>query len=501
LKIKNIARFISSAALIASVGTTSAYAHTSNDINSHGDQGFTSSSFLGIVADMNKAPVFLAKNINGDFVRSLSSGTNIQFENKNAGPLDGNYAVLGKYKNKSACIVFTDDLNSPEQYQNITANSEIEPVAIVDKKAMLFLLVSHELSHCMNSTPSDQNWMTELNKLMESPSMSGYSSAMKALSIAAGETQSDLTAVLLAASKTGDWTLLSDVVVPLRTMMYDPTHATINAVTDITSQIDPKQLEGKSFEDIAALSNEIFKKNFMNQSGSLDPNSAGVKNILREWIFSTSEVSIITQYSDFFNKEQKQLITSNSNHIRGSATAILGNNQSKNIETSSFLLALRSVSLEDQISKAESSVNGLYRGRSADKFIEVNNNINNLAGVVLNEIDTNLVRKTINFYSNKHLIRDWKEKFSNAASIAKLGAALPHLMEDAFAPADDPSVAGKIQEAEKRAISLINGAMNKDSLAIHYGMGRPEIDSGLTPAPSPALKAEGKKVEPASLSH
>ncbi len=495
LKIKNIASFLSSAGLIISLSTASAYANSYHDHNDHSGNGFTSSNFLGVVADINKAPVLLAKNVSGEFVRSLSSGANIEFENQNIGPLAGNYAVLGKYKNESACIIFTDDLNSKEKYQNITTNEELEPAAIVDKKAMLFLLVSHELSHCMNSTPTNENWRAELNKYLELPRMSGYSYATNILSVAAGEVHSDLTAVLLAASKTGDWTLLSDVVVPLRTMMYDPAHATINALTDITSRIDPKLLEGKSFEDIAALSNELFKNNFMNNTGSLDPNAPGVKNILREWMSSSNEVVTITRSADWYDKDQKSLIIFNANYIRGFAAAILGEDQSKNMETSSFLLALRSVSLEDQIEKATLSKDGIYRGRRADNFIETNANLNYLADAVLNEIDKNPIRKTINFYSDKHKIGQWKEKFSSDESIAKLGDALPHIMENAFASADDPSVAAKIQESEKRARSLINDAMDKDALPIHYGMGRPDMDA----SPSKTAKHEVKKVESASL--
>lgn len=460
----------------------------------------TTNNFINVVAQINKAPVLLSKNLNGDFVRKLASEMDILANKTNSGPLSNNFALLGRFENEKACMVFTDDINSNEKFQAIAPGEGIEPFAIVDKKAMLFLLVTHEVSHCMNSSPGDKAWPKEIDKLMKNPEMSGYAGIGQLLSVAAGEVHADLTSALLGASKTGDWTLLSEVIVPLRTMMYDPAHATINALTDITQKIDPKQLEGKPFEDIAALSNAIFKENFVNQAGSLDPGSMGVKNILREWIASSNETSIITPHVKIFSDSQRNDILQAAHYIRGFATATLGDDQLNSRETSSFLLALRSVSLESQIEKASSAKGGIYGEVASNSFISENEDRNGLADAVLNQIDSNPLRKTLNYYSDKHDISEWRKKFSSDTSISKLGAALPHLMEDAFAPAEDNSASLRIQEAEKRAATLISGALDKDSLPIHYGMGRPEIDSTSAMEKTHPPMDREKEREPASLS-
>lgn len=212
-----------------------------------------------------------------------------------------------------------------------------------------FYIAAHELSHCFNHSTRASVW--QLVDLLENPEMSGYADPINMLEMSIREVYADLSAVMLGASKTGDWTVFTDGVMPYRTGLPDATHVTINAVSTIISKVDPRMVRGMTFNEVNVLVNDLFQANFMDEERRIDMNSQGVRRISQEMEFLSERFRMYASMP-YMSKDDKLMLTDKANLIRGFTRKIYRTDQGNAVDFA-FLSALQIVDARSQAKLAE----------------------------------------------------------------------------------------------------------------------------------------------------
>src|SRR5690606_6012878 len=148
------------------------------------------------------------------------------------------YHVINHYQGEKICSILLDG----DQISNKNIGKDSHLLKVVDTNSYLYSLVSHEVAHCIGVTEEIQKDF--VSDILANPQFSGYEDQAVALASSMGEVHADLTASLMGASKTGDWSVFNKYVLHERTNGFSPDASTVLAVVDLIRGIDPQGLKG-----------------------------------------------------------------------------------------------------------------------------------------------------------------------------------------------------------------------------------------------------------------
>lgn len=220
-------------------------------------------------------------------------------------------------------------VNSPEPSENLFMQANVHE----------FYIAAHELSHCFNH--SSQESIKQINRLLNLPALSGHKKEVEQLEMSIRETYADLSAVLLGASKTGDWSVFVYGVMPYRAGLPDASHVTLNAVATIISRLDPRLLKGLTFDEVNVIANDLFQSAFMTPDRTIDLSSSGIGRILEEMDFLSDRLLVMTELP-YADEPAKASLREKSASMNGFIRA-LRTRGSRDVEGMAFLTALQIV--------------------------------------------------------------------------------------------------------------------------------------------------------------
>lgn len=235
--------------------------------------------------DTSKGVPLVTKSVDDrDVVLFMGRDLGVEVTKDQVGLLGQNYTMVGNVGKARACVVFLEDETTSKN--KFIEDREGHKYVILDRELYDFHLAAHETAHCMNHNYGSD--ISQIHEMLKSQEFKAYGNQVRALDEAIREAYADLMSTLVGASKTGDWSVLSEVVMPLRATGFNPNHATSTIVFEMVKDLDPKQLQGKPISDIYEAGSLLFKKNFF-KDGAMDLKSTGVSTILQDWNTSASE--------------------------------------------------------------------------------------------------------------------------------------------------------------------------------------------------------------------
>jgi len=429
--ISNVRRFLTTATIVA-CASLSANVSADVTIDHMLDPDTTISSL-----DLSKTPYISGVDVEGKSVRFVKEDQMpIQYRIALSSQTGGG-AMKFKVGDQSYCAVTVQD-NKGEGMVNrhfMLRSTEDSENTFLEANVNQFYLSAHELSHCFNNSTTRS--VEQLLKIQNSSDYNGYAEPIAMMEISMRETYADLSAVMLGASKTGDWTVFTDGVMPYRTGMPDTTHMTINALSSIISKVDPRMVKGMSFSEVNVLVNDLFQANFMNADRQIDLNSVGARRIAQEMEFVGERLRLFARMKDV-DKTDAQTMVTKANLMRGFTRQLYGQNMG-NATDFAFLTALQVVDAQGQQALAantqltdkasgwvlNSVTNGsIYRQRVSRVFYQ--------------EMSKNL-KDSANLDRQVSIVTAWKDQVRNDLSVSLLNDSLNTLVAQGTMPGIDPA--------------------------------------------------------------
>jgi hypothetical protein len=334
--LKNISRFLASASLVAcSVMATAPAAHAQSAVVPGNDH------FAVINTPVRWLPVLDGLNVEGDSVH-LSRRADLPLYYQLAlKDQSGGGAIRVITKEGVVCAVSTEQYADADGLPG-KVYYRISPTAgenmFLERNVYDFYMAAHEMSHCFNHVSGKAN--AQMTALEANPLFTGYGSIITLINSSIKETYADFSAVLLGASKTGDWTIYNKGLLVFRANLPDLQHLTLNATTSLIDGIDPKTLKGMSFAQVNELTNKVFKSRFMNEAGEIDIKSSGVRDIVQEFTFHGERLRVLATVPAY--KKSAVEFTNTANLIRGFGTTLY-KEPIANADDFSFISALHVV--------------------------------------------------------------------------------------------------------------------------------------------------------------
>ncbi|AXH59942.1 hypothetical protein [Pseudomonas amygdali] len=328
----------------------------------------------------------------------------------------------------------------------------------VDSRLNEFYLAAHELSHCFNNSSGKS--VDQLVKIYRDKAYTGYAEPISMLEVSMRETYADLAAVMLGASKTGDWTVFTDAVMPYRTGQPDTTHLTINALSSILSGVDPRMVKGMSFNEVNVLVNDLFQANFMNADKQIDLNSLGARRIAQEMEYSGERLRLYARIKGVDKDEAEAMITK-ANLMRGFTRQLYGKTLGNSTDYA-FLSALQIVDAQSQQALASNTqltntsegwiLSGVkngseYREREARVFYQ------EMSKGILNGVS--LDRQV-------SIVSTWKSQVSSEISASMITDSLDTLIAQGTVPGVDPtqdSVRDAVAQSIQKKLTVLRAGI------------------------------------------
>ena len=470
MTIKNLTRFLMAATLMSTAVLAQA------EPVSAPEQKPTAEAFAHIETPVESLRRIRGTNLRDEPVRILSgnhlSEADIAQYHEAMGD---NFALSGRLQGENVCMLFIED-RSDEGFI-LPQYTQDSLFAFIQRDTYMYHLVAHELSHCLqygNETPL-QAAQAQIKDL----SVANAEVSLSALDASAREVHADLTAVLLGASKTGDWSVMTEAVLPLRASYYSPTHTTLNALSNLLDGVDPAILKKASFDEVVQLSNALFKRRFISEGGQLDLQSPGVKDILREWAVTGLEARAYLEQVNAQENSQGQAFLRGIRDHESFAKAIVGDTLWKD---AAHISAWRAVNLIEQnqvASRAKPS-------NDVSRFVS-SNQIKLESFPVIVRLAERQGKVEGSYTDQVEQIARWKNQFNTYDNSATLKSGLPTLLNEAFARPDDPSYARKVNQAREKVTALLRDTLTATRLP---GNHRINTLTGLLDNPNtPSLKA------------
>lgn len=264
------------------------------------------------------------------------------FSNEATKKFGENYTLIGEVNKSRACIVYTEE--PVTESSKIIYDSSGKEFLVFDSDAYALHIAAHETTHCLNHgfTTSVQ----EISNLLNIKEMQPYGDQIRALDVAIRETHSDLLSALIGASQTGDWEIFTEVILPLRSTSYRPTHATTLAIYSMIKDINPTDLQKMSAVEVFELGNIIFSKSFY-RDGIVSLDSDGVNKILQDWAASSHEQLYLATASNSKNLSTIRTVKSYLDFVN----IQLGSDRSYDHHSANETYALKQIALEGQFKK------------------------------------------------------------------------------------------------------------------------------------------------------
>jgi hypothetical protein len=316
MKIKNVSHFLASATLVVCTTLGMAQSALSNEVSVNPEAP------TSIQNNVDQLPFLDGVNVEGHSVRMLKERDLPAAMIKAMQEQSGGGALRMNTRDGSIlCSVTVEEhadapgLPGAIYYKISTQDAEN---ILIDRNAYDFFMASHEISHCFNHASQASN--RQLLNLEASPHFAPYVPILRLIDSSIRETYADFSAVLLGASKTGDWAVFSKAVMPFRASMPDIKHMTLNATANLINGIDPASLKGMTFEQVNAFANQQFKKRFMNASGEIDMRSPGVLDVVSEFAYTGERLRLLSTIDVY--KADATLYMNISDLVRGFGSAV-----------------------------------------------------------------------------------------------------------------------------------------------------------------------------------
>jgi hypothetical protein len=475
MTIKNLTRFLMAATLMSTAVVTQAEpVHASHNKE-------TAEAFKHIQTPADSLRRIRGVNLNDEPVRIMSGHLLSDAEKEHFRNLMGeNFALSGRYEGENTCMIFIED-RSDEGFMLPQYTGE-SLYAFIQRDTYMYHLVAHELSHCLqygNDMP-----LAEAQQYVSENDLDSKDLSLPALDESVREVHADLTAVLLGASKTGEWSVMMEAVMPLRASYYSPTHTTLNAVSNLINGMDPHVLKGASFDEVVQLSNALFKKRFINDAGQLDLQSEGVHDILREWAVTGMEARAYLEQMDASTYPAGKSLISKINEHQTFAQAIVGDTLWKD---AAYISAWRAMNMleQNQIAERAAPSDDVYR-------LVHSNQVKISSFPIVVKMAQRLGTVDGDFDQHLSQLKQWQSRFNRDDKNLALKSGLPALLNEAFAAPDAPDYAIKVREAHNKVTALLRDTLNASHLSSDH---RVNTLTGLLDNPNtPTLKARTPSV-------
>lgn len=453
--IKNVQRFLAGATLVACAGMALSPAAHANDIGMNTE---VSGSFANSLAAL---PFLNGQNVEGNRVRLVSGELLPEHLKKALASQQGGGALRVNTQAGIICSVVTQrhaDANGLPGKIYYKVSYEDSENMLLDTRVYDFYMAAHEISHCFNHADATSN--RQLTQLATSPNFKQHAPVLALLDSSIRETYADFSAVLLGASKTGDWTLFTQGVLPFRANMIDLKHTTLNATARLIQDIDPRQLKGKSFAEINSLANQHFRKNFMNAKGEIDVSSTGVVNVFNEMTFQGSRLRVLTLAKAYSAVAQEFNATADT--IDNFGRALYANPAPKE-EVFGFISALHVLDARAQSQLARESRTTDREGvRLVSDFNQSMNDKERLARAIDNYFSQRVFKNPSKLNANVEALERWQGRSANPASIAALGAKLADFIAENTRFESDPQASPAHANLEQRIQGRLNAVRSGD---------------------------------------
>jgi len=452
--INNVRRFLATAAVIV---CTSVSSHASADaavsLISNAEAGFSS-------LEISKSPYLNGVDVEGRSVRLIPETSMPPQYRRALASQEGGGAMKFDLGDQSFCSVLVQGSTTEGMVNRyyIMRSHEDSQNTLVDSRLNEFYLAAHELSHCFNNSTGKS--VDQLLKIYRDKAYTGYAEPISMLETSMRETYADLAAVMLGASKTGDWTVFTDAVMPYRTGMPDTTHLTINALSSIISGVDPRMVKGMSFNEVNVLVNDLFQANFMNADKHIDLNSLGARRIAQEMEYSGERLRLYARIKGV-EKDDAETMVAKANLMRGFTRQLYGKTLG-NPTDYAFLSALQIVDARSQQALADNTAltkkseswilsgvkNGSdYREREARVFYE------EMSKGILNGVS--LDRQV-------SIVSTWKNQLSSEISASLITDSLDTLIAQGTVPGIDPtqdSVRDAVAQSIQKKLTVLRAGI------------------------------------------
>jgi hypothetical protein len=456
--LKNVSRFLASASLVLCSVMASlppAYAQDAEPASKK--------PYPVLNTPVRSLPVLDGVNVEGDVVHLGRRGDLPLYYQLELKDQAGGGAIRIMTTEGVVCAVSTEQYEDAEGvpgkvYYRISKTAGEN--TFLERNVYDFYMAAHELSHCFNHVSGKAN--AQIAALAANPSFTGYGSTISLIDSSIKETYADFSAVLLGASKTGDWAIFNKGVLPFRASLIDLQHLTLNATTNLIKGINPKTLKGMTFAEVNALTNKIFKDRFMNAAGEIDLKSSGVRDIVQEFTFHGERLRVLAGVPAYQQNAVSFIDTANS--IRGFGTALY-KEPVANADAFAFISALHVVDARGMKALALDSSTSSEAGMML------------LAEVVLGMTQKEKMTWAIDQYMSEHLfgqkskiaqygvaLEKWQRHGENPDAVAALGAKLANFIADNVRHAADPALQSAKAGLEQRIQDRLSAARSGQPL-------------------------------------
>jgi hypothetical protein len=465
--LKNVSRFLASASLVLCSVMAS-----SSPVFAQDTMPASNKSYPTLNTHVRSLPVLDGVNVEGDFVHLGRRGDLSLFYQMELKDQAGGGAMRILTQEGVVCVVSTEEYADAEGvpgkiYYRISKTAGEN--TFVERNVYDFYIAAHEMSHCFNHVSGKAN--AQVAALQANPSFTGYGSIISLVDSSIKETYADLSAVLLGASKTGDWAIFNKGVLPFRANLPDLQHLTLNATTNMIKGINPKTLKGMKFAEVNELANKIFKARFMNGAGEIDVESDGVRDIVQEFTFHGERLRVLASVPAY--QQSALTFVDTANLIRGFGTDLY-EAPVANADAFAFISALHVVNA---------------RGMKA---LALDSSTSSEAGVMLlQEVVLGMTQKekmtwAIDQYMSERLfgqkskiaqygvaLEKWQRHSENPDAVTALGAKLANFIADNVRHEGDPGLVSAKKGLERRIQDRLSAARSG-----HLLMTRNDVSSG-----------------------
>jgi len=453
MNIRNLTTFLASSVLAVSAATVSA--HPANDLN----------QYRTLYAGQVQTQTYKVTNLSGELVTMVPSAAFTADQIQRSKPYGtDHYSLVDHYQGNRACTVFLDQngLSNP----NLSSTSNL--FNLVDRQAYLYSIIAHEMSHCVGLTERDDNRFYQ-TAIQRDPELRRYAEPLKSLSSSMHEVYADLQAVLLGASKTGDWTVLDHYLMSDKTQAFNPHNASLMAITEMVDGFDPRRLRGMSFNQVNAATNTLFRKFAMDSYGNLDINSRVAHNIMREWYATGLETKAYLRVYAEPSANTTTLVQWVEFH-RQFSERVMGAPALKDRDALNKLYGVKAYSLNQQNQLITQL--GLNQQRQGATLYRLNQNrLANLYTIV-KESDHLHYGQWLSLDGHKASVAQWLGQIKNPQASAILAQELPRVMSEALMPGQNEYQNQRIQQAQGSIRDQFGRVLNSSHIEYSNGQGQ-----------------------------
>ena len=453
MNIRNLTAFLASSVLAVSAATVTA--HPAKDLNQYNN----------LYASQVQTQMYKAPNLSGEMVTMVPSAAFTAEQVRQSKPYgSAHFSLVDHYQGGRACTVFMDQ----NGLANPTLSSTSNLFNLVDRQAYMYSIIAHEMSTCLGLTERDDSRFYQA-AVQRDDGLRQYAEPLKSLSSSMHEVYADLQAVLLGASKTGDWTVLDQYLMAEKTQGFNPHQASLMAVTEMVDGFDPRRLKGMTFNQVNSATNTLFRKFAMDNFGNLDLNSRVAQNIMREWYATGLETkAYLRSYAE--PTPNSATVLQWVEYHRQFSERIMGAPALKDRDALNKLYGIKAYSLTQQNKLLTNA--GLNQQAQGATLYRLNQNRLTNLHIIVKEADHLHYGRGASVDSHQASVSQWLSQVKNPQASNLLAQELPRLMSDALMPGNNDYQNQRIQQAQSNIRTQFGQAINTSHIEYSNGQGQ-----------------------------